>query len=608
MLRSTNNSVRRQLKTKRVVRTNERTIAVSGGNSSPPGALNLVLYRLVFRTQRAVMLVFLLCLSFLLQPIYQASANTDVVSPEGQDESFMLESLPAEETISVSTEDDMNVALSLLLNEADESNDENHTEPTEQSIMLETELGEFATDEETLSLAVDTVFNDDTESEAGLIEISATSSDSFNEILEETSRAETGSEAPEGVVSGDDVESETSSNDSDTQSIHAEEQESQAGISAEENSFSSSTDSDLSDSVDTDWSATSTDEVTDSENLVSFNDEGLVSVVNSDSLHSFEKGECTKVDDGSFYCQKRTDEAQPQEGLFAAPDTDGDLEIFLVQDGIQTQITHNIVDDASPYYDEISNTIVWHRLINDRYQIVSYDVATGIETQVTNTKVNNMEPTQHAEYTVWQRWVQNNWQIILYDGNVEKQLTNSERHNIAPHIRGSLVIWNSRSNDGTQSLMTYDIQNRTYTTIADGEGVSVTNPRMVVLYEARYENGDVVMKGYDLVSGEIIDLEALPKPVPPEIPDADTTGETRALIQTKPTLKQSDVASSTDDALDSSSDFFDGELELSLDLRSASVTPEVFDEMIEILPVVEIPDLVIPPFEESASSSQAESE
>ena len=97
-----------------------------------------------------------------------------------------------------------------------------------------------------------------------------------------------------------------------------------------------------------------------------------------------------------------------------------------------------------------------------------------------------------------------------------------------------MVIWNSQSNDGSQELKTYDIQNRNYTTIADGEGVTVVNPRMVVVYEATYKNGDVVTKGYDLVTGEIVPLESLPRQLPAELPDSDSTGETRALIQPKP--------------------------------------------------------------------------
>ncbi len=326
------------------------------------------------------------------------------------------------------------------------------------------------------------------------------------------------------------------------------------------------------------------------------------SQVSSDSQFTFTKNECTQIDDGSFYCQNKKDSIELDDSLMAAPDVDGDLEIFLVRGGERFQLTHNTVDDASPHYDEYSQSIVWHRLIDDRYQIVTYDVETGEETQLTNTSVNNMEPSRHGNYTVWQRWVQNNWEIILYDGTVEKQITDSARHDIAPHVRGPLVIWNSQSNDGTQELKTYDIQNRTYTTIADGDGVSVANPRMVVVYEAVYENGDIVTKGYDLISGEIVPLESLPRKLPEELPNSDSTGEIRALIQQKPETRDIEIDENPVDQLPNASTT-PVITENTLDLRpvSSSTEPLLVEEIAPA--IADIPDLIIPPPEPATSSA-----
>lgn len=272
----------------------------------------------------------------------------------------------------------------------------------------------------------------------------------------------------------------------------------------------------------------------------------IVSVVESDSAYSFSKNECTRIEDGSFYCQEREQKEIAEDALIAAPDEDGDLEIYLIRDGEQIQISNNKVDDASPYYDQKSGTLVWHRLIKDRYQIISFDPETGEELQLTDGAVNNMEPTRQGEYISWQRWVDDNWEIILYDGQQELQITDSTEHDIAPHIRGAMIIWNSRTNNGDQTLKTYDIVNRTFTTIADSDGVSVSNPRMVVMYEALYENGDVIMKGFDLVTGEIIPLNSTPRDMPDSIPSNDTTGETRALIQSKPAVRDEGVRESNE--------------------------------------------------------------
>lgn len=262
----------------------------------------------------------------------------------------------------------------------------------------------------------------------------------------------------------------------------------------------------------------------------------MVSVTESDSEFSFNKDECTQLATGSFYCH------QPQENvlddaLFSAPDADGDLEIFLVRDGIQTQVTSNTMDDASPYFDQNTNTLVWHRLIDDRYQIISFDIEDEEETQLTRTSDNNMEPTRQGSYTVWQRWVDGGWNIILFDGEVESQITKTVSHNIAPYIHGSLVVWNRYTGTSEKTIEMYDIDSKTYVSVNDPDGMSVSNPRMVFVYDSLHPNGDIVTKGYDVLARKFIDLDTLPRDLPDELPASDSTGETRALIQSKPSPK-----------------------------------------------------------------------
>ncbi len=349
-----------------------------------------------------------------------------------------------------------------------------------------------------------------------------------------------------------------------------------------------------SDSGSPDYSTASTSESDSGEQFVQ--NLHIIATVDSDTSYSFSKEECTRIEDGSFYCQEQEQRELQNDTLIAAPDADGDLEIYLVRDGEQIQISRNSVDDASPYFDEKSKTIVWHRLISDRYQIISYDPDSGEELQLTHGDINNMEPTRQGEYITWQRWVDDNWEVILYDGNQELQITDTSEHDTAPHIRGSLIIWNSRTVTGEQSLKTYDIENRSFTTIADSDGVAVSNPRMVVMYEALYENGDVIMKGFDVVTGEIIPLNAIPREMPEDIPNTDTTGETRALIQSKPSVRDTVVQNTSGGPTPTSTPpVLEPELEAgTLDLRPASSSTE----QIKVEnPVEDIPVLVIPPLE-----------
>lgn len=265
-----------------------------------------------------------------------------------------------------------------------------------------------------------------------------------------------------------------------------------------------------------------------------------VGVNYSDSGFTFSKDQCTELANGSFYCLEATKNVL-SDGLFASLDQEGDLEIYLLRNGLQTAITNNQVDDASPFYDQNSASIVWHRLINDRYQIISYDINTGQEQQLTYGSTNNMEPMRQGKYTVWQRWTDDNWDIVMFDGDKETQITHTKAHDIAPYIHGSLIVWNQYSTSGEKTIEMYDISTGTYVTVNDPAGLSVANPRMVLVYDQMHPNGDVVTKGYDLIAKRFIQLDTLPRQLPLDIPKSEPTHETRALIQSKPNIKGDEV-------------------------------------------------------------------
>lgn len=324
--------------------------------------------------------------------------------------------------------------------------------------------------------------------------------------------------------------------------------------------------------------------------------------VESDQMIQFEKTNCLAVEDGSFYCQMATTTApQAERGLFALPDADGDLEIYVKNGEEMQQITFNTVDDASPYYDPASDSMVWHRIIDERYQIIVYDVASGEETQLTDTSTNNMEPFRADGIIVWQHWAHDAWQIMLYDGGAIEQLTATGEHNLAPVVRNNLVVWH-RVMYGEKTIEVYDLSSKAFMTIRDDEGGTITNPRMVLVYDAAMDNGDTITRGYDLVTGEITSFAAETAPIPDEIPEPDATGETRALLTTKTTSEEegvdeiglTNVASSTAPHGDAGVATTTG---LTLDLSSLG-TP---DTVVTDEPVVVIPDLVITPLVASTS-------
>jgi hypothetical protein len=478
---------------------------------------DLLMYRYTFTSRVTLVAAFVLCISLLLQPIAKAYAEESTVITGGQEIAVVIDSsyegdsvgiTDATETFefdSESSESDIRETSAEISEESDEVIFDG------SDAILNTIIASETADDSATTTPGQPVFESSQEATAV--------NDAFTSTSTPTSTSTSTSTPVEEVENPSESDPTVNEQSNGGSSNSGDENPSIANID-DGNVIVTTTESEQQELGEYVAATTSEDfEPTVQE----------VSVVNSDQAIAFNRNECTEVADGSYYCQKVSFEDIPDDALFAAPDSTGDMEIYVVQDGVETQLTNNLLEDASPYFDSRSDTLVWHRLINDRYQIISYDIDSGEETQLTDTSVNNMEPTKSGDYTVWQRWVENNWEIILFDGQVEIQLTDSQKHDIAPHIYGDMIIWNVRSSDGTQSLMTYEISTQNFNQISDTDGVSVVNPRMLVMYEAQYQNGDSVMKGFDLMTGEIVPLEHLPRELPANLPEPDSTGETRAL-------------------------------------------------------------------------------
>jgi len=259
---------------------------------------------------------------------------------------------------------------------------------------------------------------------------------------------------------------------------------------------------DTSDETDLSEKATTTDILVPEAQEI-----GVVTVFNDQNKFRFSKDECISVGDGTYYC---TDSDQSkvsvdQDGVFARADADGDREIFVKKAGTIIQITNNLTDDDAPYYDEKTDTIVWHRLVDGRYQIFEYDFATEEERQLTTERYNNMQPSRYGDIIVWQGWVGNDWEVMLEENGELIMVTDNDTHDISPRINGNYIIWQSFE-DGAWKVKVYDLITGTTNTISDAEGGSVENPRFVLVYDTKFGNGDVETRGYDLESGQVVPL------------------------------------------------------------------------------------------------------
>jgi hypothetical protein len=271
--------------------------------------------------------------------------------------------------------------------------------------------------------------------------------------------------------------------------------------------------------------------------------------VSTESMYTFDMGDCARVADGSFYCTPESEgEVKFTDRIFAGPDSDGDSEIFIEKDGVLTQLTSNIADDAAPFYDERSNTVVFHRLVDARYQIVSLDLETSEEEQLTFDSYNNMQPSRFGDLIVWQGWVGNDWEIILSNDGEISMLTDNTTHDIGPRINGEFVIWQAESETGWE-VRVYNTLTGFTESIDETEGASIENPRLVLVYDAKHGNGDVETRGYDLTTGRSVSLNSESGSIPDDLPDPDQTGEERALITASQLKTKTEDDESEDDPL-----------------------------------------------------------
>ncbi len=452
-----------------------------------------IIYAVVFNSTFAVLLVFMLLASFAIQPIHQAYANEALAesSPE-----------PEQTTAADDVEVDQTseVIEDLPLTQVDESEiiedvssfdnsvDDESTVDTPQEQIADFEVAESATNTDSLSdNDIDEIeTNDDSEI--------STSSDEMASSTDSDTDVET---ADDEEITDNDPDAETSDDQATTTQIEV---------------------------------STSTATTT---NLVE-----AQPLINDDNYYQFSKTSCVGIGDGTFHCTLNTgSEINAQSVVYAAMGANNNMEIFLkTAKGTVKQLTDNEYDDTSPNYDAESRQIVWQRLIDGRYQIILYDIDEESEAQLTFSRTNNMEPKVSESGIVWQSWDNNDWEVMYFDGKYTDQITKNDLQDVAPAIHDGYILWSLLGGE-EQEARVYSLDSGEILNINGYEGGLISNPRFVLVYDTQYDNGDIVTQGFDPVTGLSAPIAAKPVEDPIDIPDTESTGETKALIQNKSSQK-----------------------------------------------------------------------
>lgn len=257
-------------------------------------------------------------------------------------------------------------------------------------------------------------------------------------------------------------------------------------------------------------------------------------LVTDQNFFQFDRQSCIAVGNGSYHCTVNdAPTIDESTAVYADKGSNGAQQIFLrTSSGSTKQLTNDSFDNTSPHYDAETRQIVWQRQIDGRYQIVLYQIDEDEERQLTFSRTNNMEPKVSEDGIVWQAWDGNDWEIMYFDGTYTDQLTDNDLQDVAPAVEDRYVLWSVLGTE-TNEVKVYSLDGKETLTITGQEGGTIANPRFVLVYDTRFENGDIITQGFNPLTGESAPLGATPASEPIDIPDVDPLGEVRALINSK---------------------------------------------------------------------------
>lgn len=509
------------------------------------------IYAVTFNSGFSVVLVLTLFISFLIQPIHKAFASEDAITVDVEKNSPVAESV----ALQASSKSAETVTINDSIRDSDESieastlDDDIDNEPAttiEDSLLKNTKNSSTSINNNVVNTNVQADIQSSNITASSTKQTFATSSkvasSSNKSLLLQTSvstTTQTGSES-----NSDTGETESSSTSSNSYSDN----DSSSASSSDLMTTTVGADSSLDDHVSFSASSTGADSTetqdTDLTGIIDnlapqqINQVEAQSLVTEDNYYQFNRQSCVAIGDGTYHCSVNTETGIDLNAVvYADLGANSNMEIFLrTSMGEVKQLTDNEYEDTSPHYNAESMQVVWQRQIDGRYQIILYDIKEEKEDQLTFSRTNNMEPKVSKEGVVWQAWDGNDWEIMMFDGTYTDQLTDNLTQDVAPAIDDGYVLWSVLGLE-EQEAKVYSLKSGETLTINGYEGGVIANPRFVLVYDTMYDNGDVVTQGFDPNTGISAPIASRPADNPVEIPDADGTGETRALIQNKSSSK-----------------------------------------------------------------------
>lgn len=148
---------------------------------------------------------------------------------------------------------------------------------------------------------------------------------------------------------------------------------------------------------------------------------------------------------------------------------DGRQQIYYAYDDIKIFVTDNDRNHIHPVANK--RFMAWEEISDGQSQIVVYDVLTQASQQVTSF-TNNQNPAIASDgRVVWERWVDEKWQIFYYGGGSAIQQLSFDDSSVRPTIQGDKVAFAQVSSvDRLWRVIQYDLTTRQTTEVNSSNG------------------------------------------------------------------------------------------------------------------------------------------
>jgi beta propeller repeat protein len=119
------------------------------------------------------------------------------------------------------------------------------------------------------------------------------------------------------------------------------------------------------------------------------------------------------------------------------------LNISAQADTTITQVTSNSCEDSFPQIK--GNYVVWQGYVDNDWEIFLYDIDTGLDSQITYNDYNDISPRTDGEYVVWFGACNQGGEVFVYDINsgITTRITNDTNVDSPPQIADGRVVWAS---------------------------------------------------------------------------------------------------------------------------------------------------------------------